>query len=144
MERCVDFLIKLFLNVTIDDHRNYLFVNIKLWLSFRQKHFPSSLLVANGRFHFSPPTDFLAFRSVRMLFGHNWILIRSQNQSTLALVLRTPNATPIRTTIFSIQIIVDNNQRMAALAINEIQTLKNGNKERTFIFSHTTQWWPIL
>lgn len=112
----------------------YFFVHIELWLSFCQKHFASSLFVTNGRFHFSSPTDFLAFRSMRMLFGHNWNLIWSQNQSTLALVLRTANASPIRTTIFTIQIIVDNNQRMAALTINEIQTLKNGNRKKNLGF----------
>lgn len=80
--------------------------------------------VINGRFQSAAPFNFLTFRTMRMFFHDERRLVRPKNQSTFALVFCTSNASPIVSTILSIQIIIHNDQWTATLTVNEVQTFK--------------------
>lgn len=108
---------------------------IKMWLSRIQLHRIGIHLIPFvwhrcGRFHLSAPVDFLLLRAMRMLLNHLRFIVVAQNQSAAALVLRASYTPPIFSAIFPVQIVVDDNQRSTALAVNVIQTLIGEKRER--------------
>lgn len=67
-----------------------------------------------------PKVDLFRFRSVTVAFHHLGRLSGPQNQARLAAILGATNAPPIGTAILAKQIIIDDDQWTAALAVDEL------------------------